>query len=219
MVATMDRSIDRSILRLPDPIPRALRGERRRCVRQKLHTPVYASFNGPQTGMVVDLSELLDLNEDGFAVQTGERLEINRAVTLCLDLPETRNFIHGTGQVMWSDDTGRGGIKFSGLSESSRKVLKEWLFANLLIACSNHAARTEQLTHYDEEQLPEPRSSKQPADVVSLSHRTQTLAPLDAVRRELGEIDNDFDAVLKLITERALSITAAGGAALAYLTH
>jgi len=96
--------MDRSIRRLRDPIVGSAHGERRRSVRQKLHTPVYASFSGPQTGMVVDLSELLDLHEDGFAVQTSERLEMNRAVTLCLDLPETSSYIHGTGQVVWSDD-------------------------------------------------------------------------------------------------------------------
>src|ERR1700675_3590175 len=65
--------------------------DRRQSVRQKLHSPVYASFNRPQTGIVVDLSELLDLNEGGFAVQTGEPMEINRAVTLCLELPETKS--------------------------------------------------------------------------------------------------------------------------------
>src|SRR5450755_2732015 len=146
MVATMDRSV----VRLPDPIAGAPNGERRRLVRQKLHTPVYASFNGPQTDMVVDLSELLDLHEDGFAVQTSERLEMNRAVALCLDLPETKSFIHGSGQVIWSDDTGRGGVRFSALPESSRHILREWLFANLLIACANHAARTEQLRAREE---------------------------------------------------------------------
>src|SRR5271154_5651925 len=135
--------MDRSSGRLPDPVAWPPEGERRRRVRQKLYTPVYASFNGPQTGMVVDLSELLDLHEEGFAIQTGERLEMNRAVTLCLDLPETNSYVHGTGQVIWSDDTGRGGIRFSTLADSSRKTLKEWLFANLLIACSNHAARAE----------------------------------------------------------------------------
>jgi len=67
------------------------------------------------------LSELLDLHEHGFAVQTSERLEMNRAVTLCLDLPETKSYIHGSGQVIWSDDAGRGGIRFSSLSENSRK--------------------------------------------------------------------------------------------------
>src|ERR1700751_772006 len=60
----------RSIARLPEPGAPPLSGERRRRVRQKLNSPVYASFNGPETGMVVDLSELLDLSEEGFAGQT-----------------------------------------------------------------------------------------------------------------------------------------------------
>src|SRR5467141_3946949 len=199
--------MDRSILRLPDPVAGAPDGERRRRVRQKLHSPVYASFNGPQTGMVVDLSELLDLHEDGFAVQTSERLEINRAVNLCLDLPETKSFIHGTGQVIWSDDAGRGGIRFSGLSESSRKILKEWLFANLLIAGSNHAARTEQLARREagEEKLPGPaavidtkadaKADSKPdskpdtktRSVVPISDGSETLSSLEAVGRKVRE--------------------------------
>lgn len=226
--------MDRSILRLPDPVAGAPDRERRRRVRQKLHTPVYASFNGSQTAMVVDLSELLDLHEDGFAVQTSERLEINRAVNLCLDLPETKSFIHGSGQVIWSDDTGRGGIRFSGLSESSRQILKEWLFANLLIAGSNHAARTEQLARRDagEEKLPEPvalidtkadtkadtKTDTKPRSVVPISEESETLSSLEAVGREVREIGDDVDAVLSLITERALSLTGASGAALAFLT-
>src|ERR1700677_4831744 len=236
MVAIMDRNTDRSAPRLPDPIPGAPNGERRRCARQKLHTPVYASFNGPQTGMVVDLSELLDLNEDGFAVQTGERLEVNRAVTLCLDLPETRNFIHSSGQVMWSDDAGRGGIKFSGLSEESRKVLKEWLFANLLIASSNHNARTEQLARQDREKSLQPSQFNQSdtvvpttvvpmtvpisvSDSVSIPNRSEISSSMEAVRNEVFAIGNDVDAIFQLITECAASFTGAGGAALAFLTN
>ena len=227
--------MDRSTLRLPDPIAAAPNGERRRSVRQKLNTPVYASFNGPQTGMVVDLSELLDLHEDGFAVQTSERLETNRAVTLCLDLPETKSYIHGSGQVIWSDDAGRGGIRFSGLPESSRKILKEWLFANLLIACSNHAARTEQLARREEEKLSAPVAVAKSGSVVPISDQRERLsrvetglAPsqtrqaaslqVEAVRREVREIGDDVDAVLQFVTERALSLTGASGAALAFLT-
>src|SRR6266478_1285283 len=222
--------MDRSILRLPDPVAGAPDGERRRRVRQKLHSPVYASFNGPQTGMVVDLSELLDLHEDGFAVQTGERLEVNRAVTLCLDLPETKSFIHGSGQVIWSDDAGRGGIRFSGLSDSSRQILKEWLFTNLLIAGSNHAARTEQLARRqdEEEKSTEPapvittkadtKAAAQALSVTPISDGSATVSSAEAVRREVREIGDDVDAVLHLITERVLSLTGASGAALAFLT-
>ena len=210
--------MDQSIRRLPDPVAGFRNEERRRCVRQKLHTPVYASFNGPQTGMVVDLSELLDLHEDGFAVQTSERLEMNRAVTLCLDLPETKSYIHGSGQVIWSDDAGRGGIRFSGLPESSRQILKQWLFANLLIACSNHAARTEQLTRCETEESSELVPHAKPHDVVPMPDRTGLLSSVDAVRREIHEIGDDVAAVLQLVTERALTLTGASGAALAFLT-
>ena len=210
--------MDRSILRLPDPVAGAPHGERRRSVRQKLHTPVYASFNGPQTGMVVDLSELLDLHEDGFAIQTSERLEVDRAVTLCLELPETKSYIHGSGQVMWSDDAGRGGIRLSGLPESSRQVLKEWLFVNLLIACSNHVARTEQLARREEEKSPEPAPVTKAGSVVPMPDRSATLSSVEAVRREVREIGDDVDAVLQLIAEGALSLTGASGAALAFLS-
>lgn len=208
--------MDRSARRSPDPVVAAPDGERRRWVRHRLHTPVYASFNGPQTGMVVDLSELLDLHEDGFAVQTSEPLEINRAVTLCLDLPETKSFVHGSGQVIWSDSAGRAGVRFSGLPESSRQVLKDWLLANLLIGCSNHAARTEQLARREQEKSPGPAAP----NVIPISGRGEVLSSseLAAVRNEIRELGQDLDAILRLITDRALSFTGAGGAALAFLT-
>jgi hypothetical protein len=202
----------------PNPSAGAPNGDRRRLVRQKLHTPVYASFNGPDSGMVVDLSELLDLHEDGFAVQTSERLEPNRAVTLCLDLPETKSYIHSSGQVMWSDDDGRGGVRFSGLSESSQRILKEWLFANLLIACSNYAARTEQRARREEENPPESLPVQQSRTVVPIADRREMFSSVESVRGEVREIGDDVDAVLQLITERALSLTGACSAALAFLT-
>jgi hypothetical protein len=213
MVAVMDRSVRR----LPDPVAGAPNGERRRRVRQKLHTPVYASFNGPETGMVVDLSELLDLNEEGFAVQAAEKLEMNRAVTLCLDLPETKSYIHGNGQVVWSDDSGRGGIRFYALPESSQKILKEWLFANLLIACSNHSARTEQRARSDE-QTPDSAPEQKFNKVVSISTGSDLFASLETAQRELREIGDDIDAGLRFIAERALDLTSATGSAVAFLT-
>jgi GAF domain/Sel1 repeat len=291
--------MDRSIATLPDPesIPPGgdrLRGtrprdDRRSRVRQKLHTPVYASFNGPQTSMVVDLSELLDLSEDGFGVQTAPEsknpLEVNRPVTICLDLPETRSFVHGSGQVIWCDEEGRAGIRFSFLADRADRVLKEWLFVNLLIACANHAARTAQRElhfeqHLSPEQLreaqpvagdpivtgpalaevtgAEPLGMAMPAEFVSaepmaaesgaaslaqaderartdaelIDGRAQLVSALDDVRRQVREIearqlDGDLlvseytannDAIFTLITEWALWLTGASGAALALVT-
>jgi putative methionine-R-sulfoxide reductase with GAF domain len=209
--------MDRSIPSLTNPAE-SPHGERRRCIRQKLHTPVYASFNGPQTGMVVDLSELLDLNEDGFAVQTSQRLDVNRAVTVCLDLPETKSYIHSTGQVIWSDDTGRGGIRFSGLPEKSRQVLKEWLFANLLIGSSNHVARTVQLAARSAAESAEATPVAKAPSIVPVSDGSAIISAVEAVRLVVRDIGDDLDAILQLVAERALSFTGASGAALAFLT-
>jgi hypothetical protein len=154
---------------------------------------VYVSFNGPQSGMVVDLSELLDLHENGFAVQTAiptglqrnERLEVNCPVTLCLELPETKKYLHGSGQVMWTDDTGRAGVRFSFLPDGSRQILKEWLFANLLVASTNHAARAEQVAHRQKEQslvhdLPARESPAQnsPVQNSTTADKTPALTPI-----------------------------------------
>ena len=58
-----------------------------------------------------------------------------------------------------------------------------------------------------------------PRDVVPMPDRSGMLSSLEAVRREIREIgDEDVDAVLQRITESALSLTGASGAALAFLT-
>jgi hypothetical protein len=170
----------------------------------------------------VDLSELLDLNEDGFAVQTGEKLEINRAITLCLELPETKSYIHGSGQVIWSDETGRGGIRFSGLSETSRQILKEWLFANLLIGSSNYMARVQQLAQ-QVQQREEASPVASPAESESPPFSPPQKEPdpfsaLELARGEVQQLGDHTAAILQLITEYALDLTQAGGAALAFQT-
>jgi len=208
-------SMDLSILKPKDPVPTPTRGERRHRVRHKLYSPIYASFSGPQSGMVLDLSELFDVHEDGFSVQTSESLEVNRPLNICLDLPETKKYIHASGHVVWSDGKGRGGIRFSTLSDESRRLLKEWLFVNVLIACAHRAARSEQRSQ------PSSQISTQATEVsgpLPVSDLTEVLSAVEAVRREALSTRN-FDDMLQLVTERALSLTGAHGAALAFMTE
>ena len=208
--------MDLSILRSQDPNPGVPRPERRRRIRHKLHSPVYASFADPRPSMVLDLSELLDVHEDGFAVQTNEQLEVNRPVNLCLDLVETKSYVHGAGHVVWSDGAGRAAVHFSGLPDPAPQLLKEWLFVNLLIACANHAARAQQLAQHSAELPPPPLDrSAVPVPVPDMSG---LLSAIEVVRREIRAAGTDFDAALQLVTKRALSFTGASGAALAFLT-
>jgi hypothetical protein len=211
--------------RLPDSGDASAQ-DRRRNLRQKLHSPVYVSFDGPDSGVAVDLSELLDLHEEGFAVQTAEPLEVNRTVTLCLDLPETKSYIHGSGEVIWSDQSGRGGIRFRALSDRSRQVLKQWLFANLLIASNNHASQSEQCARHEEEKISgpvpvaesEPEIRTDPNAMAAMPPRSQALS-IESVRHEIRELGDDVDTVLQVLTERAQNLTGASGAALAFLTR
>ena len=88
---------------------------------------------------MLDLSEIIDISESGAAIQTSSPLEVNGTFNLCLDLSETKSYIHTTGFVVWADGTGRVGIRFPEIPDASLRELQEWLLFNSLIACANHA--------------------------------------------------------------------------------
>jgi putative methionine-R-sulfoxide reductase with GAF domain len=130
-------------------LPPPMRTRRRR-VRQKVHTPAYASLNGSSSGQVLDLSEIVDISEEGMAIQTSFPLQIQRNVNLYLDLTATRACIRTSGEVIWCDGSGRVGISFPRMPEDSVRQLKEWLFVNALVACVNYRADLisgDQLSH------------------------------------------------------------------------
>ncbi|HWZ83115.1 MAG TPA: GAF domain-containing protein [Terriglobales bacterium] len=208
-----------SFINLQNSSPGRSVGERRRRIRHKLHSPVYASFSRPNTGMVLDLNELLDLSEDGFAVQSNTRLEVNQSVTFSLDLTETKAKIHGAGRVVWGDSAGRGGIRFSGLTEQSQRALKEWLLMNLFIAAMKNAQRKSPGRTAVEKKVVEPISAELAQTASApVPDPSAMFSAIDAVRREVRAA-TDFDAALHLITERALSLTGASGTALAFVTE
>ena len=91
--------------------------------------------------MVLDLSEILDISEDGISILASPAPPVNQDVNLCLDLSETKGFIYTTGRVVWTDNSGRTGIRFPDMAESSRRLLKEWLFVNSMVASSPASSR------------------------------------------------------------------------------
>ena len=120
-------------------LPPPLRTRRRR-VRQKVHTPAYASLNGRSGDQILDLSEIVDISEEGMAIQTSFPLQIQRNVDLYLDLTATSTRIHTNGEVIWCDGSGRVGISFPQMPDDSLRQLKEWLFVNAMVACVNYRA-------------------------------------------------------------------------------
>jgi putative methionine-R-sulfoxide reductase with GAF domain len=184
-------------------------------VRHKAHTPAYARLH-PGSNGALELCGVVNLSEEGVAVQTSAPLPVNHIVELHLDLSETRTTIRTVGQVAWSDSTGRVGIHFQPLPATSRQQLKQWFLANLLISCVNHAAEPELKRLAEmmrEAQVLTPDLVVEEED--SRPDYTSLLTALGAVRRETERLAKDLDGALRLIAERAQTFARASGAALA----
>jgi putative methionine-R-sulfoxide reductase with GAF domain len=197
--------------RILKPLPR----NRRQTVRHRVHTPAYASLNGGSDDMVLDLSEVLDISERGAAIQTSSSWDISRSLNLCLDLSETKTYLHTTGYVVWADRTGRVGVRFPDLPEESRRKLQEWLFLNAMVGAANYAAR-----HGDFDLQPRQplggrvQRSLGPGDD-SRADYSATLSALSAVQREVEAQGPNLESALQLIAERARAFTRADGSAIA----
>jgi len=199
---------------------------RRRLARQRVHTPAYASLNESSSGQVLDLSEIVDIHEEGMAIQVSSPLEVQRSVKLCLDLTATKACIHTEGEVIWTDRAGRVGIRFPQMPDDSVRQLKEWLFVNLLIACANQRAEP-----FSANQIfpvaPQAILETPPHDSALINWMRQELAPtapvdytsvltaLAAVKREVESLGCDLDGALELLAQRAQTFTRATGAAIA----
>jgi TPR repeat protein/putative methionine-R-sulfoxide reductase with GAF domain len=189
--------------------------DRRGRVRHKVHTPAYASLNGTSTGMVVDLNEILDISEDGMSIQTSSPLEFKRNLSLCLDLSETKAYIHTSGQVVWSEPSGRSGVRFPEMPESSLRRLKEWLFLNAITACDHANVQTPPLEASTNDAEPAEPQRKVEPEIHGTPDYTAILAALTDVEREVESTGSDLDTALQLIVGRALIFTRTTGAAIA----
>lgn len=172
---------------------------RRRRVRHKIQTPAYASFNSDPQQTKLDLHEIVDISEDGMAIQCHSPLEIKTQLNLCLDLADCAEQIYTAGQVIWSDDSGRAGLRFSDLAPDALARLREWLFVNVMAGVANGETEIDAL-----------------ADAVPpRPNYTDTLAAVSVVQRQVESLGSDLVAALRMIADRTLELVRASGAAIA----
>lgn len=100
--------------------------ERRRSRRVGVHAKValdYANVeNVPAT--------LIDLSEEGSAVQSENKLPPDCRVYFQFALPGHTSMIRLSGEMVWQDATGRVGMRFVNVPTTSRRVLRNWLATN-----------------------------------------------------------------------------------------
>ncbi len=177
---------------------------RRRRVRHKIQTPAYATFTTEAQSALLDLHEIVDISEEGVAIQSHAPLEPNQPVSLCLDLAECEQPIYTAGSVIWVSASGRAGFRFTALSPASLIRLREWLFLNAMAGVANSEA------------------GSLPMGVAVAPPRpdyTDTLAAVTAVQREVEALGADLGGALQLIASRAETLLRASGAAIALATN
>jgi hypothetical protein len=201
--------------------------ERRRCLRQIVHAPAFASFDGVSGGMILDLSE------EGLSMQMGDpiaghvddALELERKlpVRVELDLPEPARHVQTTGYIAWADALGRAGVRFSELPEEARQRLNEWLTINA--AAPSHIAPRVAVGRGWGWGASLGANGNRERMAVSLEaeswgngNRRSASAVSGTVQYEFSSLGTDLTAALRLIGERARSLTRGTSSAIA-LVH
>jgi hypothetical protein len=75
---------------------------------------------------------LRNLNEKGIALQAVAPLRENQQVHIRFELTSPRIRVETLGRIRWADNFGQAGVEFLDLPERTRRLLKEWIFTQVL---------------------------------------------------------------------------------------
>jgi CheY-like chemotaxis protein len=110
---------------------RAARSVMRKEKRKKARATVHAQATIDYANVERERATLIDLAEDGMSVQFGQKLPPVSKVYFQFRLPDQAANIRLSGQVMWQDWKGRAGVQFVDVPKASRRLLADFLGANL----------------------------------------------------------------------------------------
>jgi hypothetical protein len=106
-----------------------IRRDKRRHPRMPVHAQASVSYpaveNAPAT--------LIDLSEEGLALQCEQRLPTKTKVYFRFNLPGQLRWIQLAGETVWQDSSGRAGIRFVQVPHFARLLLQDWLGARALL--------------------------------------------------------------------------------------
>jgi c-di-GMP-binding flagellar brake protein YcgR len=103
---------------------RSLMGrERRRAVRLPIHTRATLDYSNTENAKAT----LVDLSEEGTAIQTENRLPPSCKVYFKFNLPDQSSAVRLSAEVVWQDSAGRVGMRFVDVPQGSRRLLRDWL--------------------------------------------------------------------------------------------
>jgi CheY-like chemotaxis protein len=142
-----------------------LHRDKRYKARAAVHTQATVEYAGGEQVRAT----LVDLAEDGMAVNFGKKLPPTCRVYFQFQLPGQKSTVRLSGQVVWQDWNGRAGVQFVDVPQTSRRIVSEWLQKNLDDASSrelaSEAARMEHSVQPSGMQVAAGRTEKQDGKV------------------------------------------------------
>ncbi len=101
--------------------------DKRGKTRAAVHTHATIDYAGGEQ----QKATLVDLSENGMAVNFGKKLPPASKVYFQFQLPGQTTPVRLSGHVVWQDWNGRAGVQFADVPKASRKALHEWLQMSL----------------------------------------------------------------------------------------
>jgi c-di-GMP-binding flagellar brake protein YcgR len=103
---------------------RSLMGrERRRAVRLPVNSRATIAYSSTENAQAT----LVDLSEEGTAIQSENRLPPSCKVYFKFNLPNQHSSVRLSAEVVWQDSAGRVGMRFVDVPQGSRRLLRDWL--------------------------------------------------------------------------------------------
>jgi len=104
-----------------------MRKEKRKSARTAVHTHATVDYANVEQ----EKATLVNLARDGMAVLFGKKIPPTSKVYFQFRLPGQGSSVRLSGQLVWQDWNGRGGVQFVDVPKASRKVLDEFLKIHL----------------------------------------------------------------------------------------
>jgi CheY-like chemotaxis protein len=104
-----------------------MRKEKRKSARAQVHAHATVDYANVQH----EKATLVDLGQDGMAVRFGKKIPPTGKVYFQFQLPNQKSSIRLSGQIVWQDWNGRAGVQFADVPKTSRRLLDEFLSANV----------------------------------------------------------------------------------------
>lgn len=109
---------------------RAARGLMRRERRRAPRTPVGSAANVAYAGAPELNAVLTNISEGGTSIHTANRIPTSSKVYFEFALPGQPQLVRLSGEVAWQDSSGRTGIRFLDVPQTSRRLMQNWLDKN-----------------------------------------------------------------------------------------